>query len=138
MTEMVTSGSMSGDERRSDGLLGESGHERRRSQQAPPVLYATAPVFDSTRGFTSLVCERLLDRSGLGGIDPDLGWRRRRLRWADGKPLGMCRVRRGEHGRSLGHPVLGQSLRPHDSPVNRNGGDHVRLECHPSTTLGGQ
>lgn len=45
---------------------------------------------------------------------------------------------RGEHGRSLGHPVLGQSLRPHDSPVNRNGGDHVRLECHPSTTLGRQ
>jgi len=48
MTEMVTSGSMSGDARRSDGLLGESGHERRRSQQAPPVLYATARVLDST------------------------------------------------------------------------------------------
>ena len=38
MTETVTSGSMSGDARWSDGLLGESGHERRRSQQAPPVL----------------------------------------------------------------------------------------------------
>ena len=50
MTEMVTSGSMSGDARRSDGLLGESGHERRRSQQAPPVLYATARVLDSTTG----------------------------------------------------------------------------------------
>ena len=48
MTEMVTSGSMSGDEKRSDGLLGKSGHERRRSQQAPPVLYATALGFDST------------------------------------------------------------------------------------------
>jgi hypothetical protein len=48
MTEMVTSGSMSGDARRSDGLLGESGHERRRSQQAPPVLYVTALVLDST------------------------------------------------------------------------------------------
>ncbi len=48
MTEMVTSGSMSGGARRSDGLLGESGHERRRSQQAPPVLYATARVLDST------------------------------------------------------------------------------------------
>jgi hypothetical protein len=42
-----TSGSMSGGERRSDGLLGESGHERRRSQQAPPVLYAPARVLDS-------------------------------------------------------------------------------------------
>ena len=48
MTEMVTSGSMSGGARRSDGLLGEGGHERRHSQQAPPVLYATARVLDST------------------------------------------------------------------------------------------
>ena len=48
MTEMVTSGSMSGDEKRGDGLLGESDNERRRSQQAPPVLYATALLFDST------------------------------------------------------------------------------------------
>jgi hypothetical protein len=55
MTEMVTSGSMSGDERQSDGLLGESGHERRRSQQAPPVLYATALGLDSTTGFMRLV-----------------------------------------------------------------------------------
>jgi len=63
MTEMVTSGSMSGDARRSDGLLGESGHERRRSQQAPPVLYATARVLDSTSGVMSLVEEPLLARS---------------------------------------------------------------------------
>ncbi len=49
MTEMVTSGSMSGEEKRRDGLLGESDNERRRSQQAPPVLYATALVLDSTR-----------------------------------------------------------------------------------------
>jgi hypothetical protein len=55
MTEMVTSGSMSGGARRSDGLLGESGHERRRSQQAPPVLYATARVLDSTSGSASLL-----------------------------------------------------------------------------------
>jgi hypothetical protein len=48
MTEMVTSGSMSGEEKRRDGLLGESDNERRRSQQAPPVLYATALVLDST------------------------------------------------------------------------------------------
>ena len=48
MTEMVTSGSMSGGTKRSDGLLGESDNERRRSQQAPPVLYATARVLDST------------------------------------------------------------------------------------------
>jgi len=60
MTEMVTSGSMSGDAKRSDGLLGESGHERRRSQQAPPVLHATARVLDSTsrhRKFVSVLHE---------------------------------------------------------------------------------
>jgi len=55
MTEMVTSGSMSGEEKRCDGLLGESDNERRRSQEAPPVLYATALVLDSTSGFTRLV-----------------------------------------------------------------------------------
>jgi hypothetical protein len=48
MTEMVTSGSMSGKRKRSDGPLGESDHERRRSLQAPPVLHATAPLPDST------------------------------------------------------------------------------------------
>jgi hypothetical protein len=48
MTEMVTSGSMSGEGKRSDGLLGESDNERRRSHLAPPVLYATALLFDST------------------------------------------------------------------------------------------
>jgi hypothetical protein len=55
MTEMVTSGSMSGEEKRRDGLLGESDNERRRSQQAPPVLYATALVLDSTSGYASLL-----------------------------------------------------------------------------------
>jgi hypothetical protein len=48
MTEMVTSGSMSGEGKRSDGLLGESGNERRRPHLAPPVLDATALLFDST------------------------------------------------------------------------------------------
>jgi hypothetical protein len=55
MTEMVMSGSMSGDEKRSDGLLGESDNERRRSQSAPPVLHATALDLDSTNGFVSLL-----------------------------------------------------------------------------------
>ena len=32
MTEMVKSGSMSGEEKRSDGSLGENDNERRRSQ----------------------------------------------------------------------------------------------------------
>jgi len=45
---MVTSGSMSGEEKRSDGLLGESGNERRRSFLAPPDLHATALLLDST------------------------------------------------------------------------------------------
>jgi hypothetical protein len=48
MTAMVTSGSMSGEGKRSDGLLGESDNERRRSRLAPPALYATAPLLDST------------------------------------------------------------------------------------------
>ena len=48
MTEMVTSGSMSGERKRSDGLLGESDYERRRLRQAPPVLHATASLLDST------------------------------------------------------------------------------------------
>ncbi len=48
MTQMVTSGSMSGEEKRSDGLLGESGNERRRSFLAPPDLHATALLLDST------------------------------------------------------------------------------------------
>ena len=39
---------MSGEEKRSDGLLGERSNERRRAQLAPPVLYATALLFDST------------------------------------------------------------------------------------------
>src|SRR6266481_5342404 len=34
--------------KRSDGLLGVSDHERRRSHPAPPVLHATAPLLDST------------------------------------------------------------------------------------------
>ena len=60
MTEMVTSGSMSGEEKRRDGLLGESDNERRRSQQAPPVLYATALVLDSTSVCVSLLSLWLL------------------------------------------------------------------------------
>jgi hypothetical protein len=50
MTEMVTSGSMSGAEKRNDGLLGEGGNERRRQFQAPPGLHATALRLDSTGG----------------------------------------------------------------------------------------
>ena len=48
MTEMVTSGSMSGAGKRSDGLLGESDPERCCSHSAPPALYATALLFDSS------------------------------------------------------------------------------------------
>ena len=48
MTEMVTSGSMSGEGKRSDGLLGESDNERRRLLQAPPALFVTALFLDST------------------------------------------------------------------------------------------
>ena len=55
MREIRTPSSMSGKERRSDGLLGERGNERRRAPQAPPVLHATALLLDST-GYT-IVCD---------------------------------------------------------------------------------
>jgi|GEM_PF-3421618 len=85
MTEMVTSGSMSGEEKRRDGLLGESDNERRRSQQAPPVLYATALVLDSTfRGVEpadmycgSERCERRV--SGVSGETESEGRKPRQL-----------------------------------------------------------
>jgi hypothetical protein len=49
MREIRTSGSMSGEKKRSDGPLGECGNERLRTPSAPPVLHATALLFDSTR-----------------------------------------------------------------------------------------
>src|SRR5207245_6343447 len=111
MTEMVTSGSMSGEEERWDGLLGESDNERRRSQEAPPVLYATALVLDSTSRVSSLVSQRhLRGRIALGGIDPDLRRHRRRGRGARGKPFGMGRVGRGEHGRARRDALLGPAV----------------------------
>ena len=48
MREIRTHGSMSGEEKRSDGLLGERSNERRCAQSAPPVLDATALLLDST------------------------------------------------------------------------------------------
>jgi hypothetical protein len=62
MTEMVTSSSMSGEGKRSDGLLGESGDERRRSYLAPPALYVTAPLLDSTRPWTAVLSAQVRNR----------------------------------------------------------------------------
>jgi hypothetical protein len=73
MTEMVTSGSMSGERKRSDGLLGESDHERRRLRQAPPVLYATALLLDSTSHQTMVDLDTVGVRSY--GAEPDRGRR---------------------------------------------------------------
>src|SRR5262249_16507546 len=47
----------SGKEKRSDGLLGERGNERRCAPQAPPVLYATALLLDSTRQEASMTAD---------------------------------------------------------------------------------
>ena len=51
----------------------------------------------------------LLERARLGGIDPDLRGRRRRRRPARGKPLGMRRIRRGEHVGARGQALRGQA-----------------------------
>ena len=49
---------MSGEEKRSDGLLGERSNERRRAHLAPPVLYTTALLLDSTRQEKDRACAR--------------------------------------------------------------------------------
>jgi hypothetical protein len=72
MTEMVTSGSMSGERKRSDGSLGESGYERRRSHQAPPVLHATAPLLDSTVTSRNGAERRLLTAIAFGAVSQSL------------------------------------------------------------------
>lgn len=57
MTEMVTSGSMSGDEKRSDGLLGESGPERTSlaAGAAGPVRHRASPrLYQSVLEFSEL------------------------------------------------------------------------------------
>jgi hypothetical protein len=59
--EIRTPSSMSGKERRSDGLLGERGNERRRAPQAPPVLHATALLLDSTRQESFMRSQRRAD-----------------------------------------------------------------------------
>jgi transposase len=73
MTEMVTSGSMSGERKRSDGLPGEGDHERRRLRQAPPVLHATAPLLDSTSNQTMVDLDAVGIRSYIA--EPDRGRR---------------------------------------------------------------
>ena len=59
--------------KRSDGLLGESGHERRRLRQAPPVPHATAPLLDSTSNQTMVDLDAVGLRSYVA--EPDRGRR---------------------------------------------------------------
>ena len=114
MTEMVTSGSMSGERKRSDGLLGESDHERRRLRQAPPVLHATALLLDSTSNQSMVDLEAVGIRSYIA--EPDRGRRdwsnepeaqapvyrnRRRMRGPRGRRLMRQRGERIE--RSFAH-----------------------------------
>ena len=70
---MVTSGSMSGERKRSDGLLGESDHERRRLRQAPPLLHATTLLLDSTSNETMVDLDAVGIRSYVS--EPDRGRR---------------------------------------------------------------
>src|SRR5207245_6556741 len=100
MTEMVTSGSMSGERQRSDGPLGESEHERRRLRQAPPVLHATALLLDSTSNQTMVDLDAVGIRSYVA--EPDRG----RRDWSDEPeaqvPVYRNRRRiRGRRGRRL-------------------------------------
>src|SRR5437762_5212795 len=114
MTEMVTSGSMSGERKRSDGVLGESDHERRRLRQAPPVLHATALLLDSTSNQSMVDLEAVGIRSYIA--EPDRGRRnwskdpdaqtpvyrnRRRMRGPRGRRLMRQRGERIE--RSFAH-----------------------------------
>ena len=107
MTEMVTSGSMSGEEKRRDGLLGESDNERRRSQQAPPVLYATALVLDSTvMGLgPPPQHENRLPCAGRGPGNVALSWQgatKEPPRWA-----AICRRNTRNNFPSEEHPIFG-------------------------------
>ena len=114
MTEMVTSGSMSGERKRSDGLLGERDHERRRLRQAPPVLHATALLLDSTSNQSLVDFEAVGVRSYIS--EPDRGrrnWKkdpkardavyrnRRRIRGARG--LRLLRLRGERLERPFAH-----------------------------------
>jgi len=114
MTEMVTSGSMSGERKRSDGLLGECDSERRRLRQAPPVLHATASLLDSTSNQTMVDLDAVDIRSYIA--EPDRGPRdwsetpeaqapvyrnRRRIRGRRGRRLMRQRGERIE--RSFAH-----------------------------------
>jgi hypothetical protein len=46
---------MSGEKKRSDGLLGERSNERRCGHLAPPVLHVTAILLDSTNLIQNLL-----------------------------------------------------------------------------------
>src|SRR5215211_7078749 len=100
MTEMVTSGSMSGERKRSDGLLGEGDFERCRLRQAPPVLHATASLLDSTSNQTMIDLDAVGIRTYIA--EPDRG-RRDWSETADAQApvYGNRRRIRGRRGRRL-------------------------------------
>src|SRR5262245_33426348 len=57
-----------------------------------------------------LVKERLLNRSGLGWVDPDFPRERARLRGAGGEAFRVRGVGRGEHDGARGDPLLGPAV----------------------------
>jgi Transposase DDE domain len=135
MTEMVTSGSMSGERKRSDGLLGECDSERRRLRQAPPVLHATASLLDSTSNQVLVDLAALDLRTYIA--EPDRGrrrWRkkaeardavyanRRRIRGARGRALQRRRSERLERPNAHLYETGGMRrthLRGHDNILKR-------------------
>ena len=126
MTEMVTSGSMSGARKRSDGLLGESDHERRRLRQAPPVLHATALFAALTLSFSRVVMKsvrlaitrcpaRAVRTYTLRGVE----------HWRGGVQVYLGRLRRFQL-----RARVGSTITPSPMPPHQTGRDHFG---HPAS-----
>ncbi len=129
MTEMVTSGSMSGERKRSDGLLGEGDSERRRLRQAPPVLHATASLLDSTSNQVLVDLAALDLRTYIA--EPDRGRRNWRKKAAARDAVYANRRRiRGTRGRALQRRRSERLERPNAHLYDTGGMRRTHLRGH--------